>query len=179
MTVHKMIFAGFGGQGILLIGQMLAYAGMREGREVTFLPSYGPEMRGGTANCTVIISDHPISCPIIDKASCVVAMNLPSLLKFESMIEPGGKLFINTSLIEAEPARKDIEVYKVGATEAAKAEGNEKVANIVMLGAVIEQTGVVNAESIKKLLGETFSGTKASLLKINEGAFETGRKITF
>lgn len=173
---HKMIFAGFGGQGMLLIGQMLAYAGMREGKEVTFLPSYGPEMRGGTANCTVIVSDQPVSCPIIDEATCIVAMNLPSLLKFEETVETKGKLFINTSLIEERAKRDDIEIFNIGVTEIAKDEGNEKVANIVMLGAVVEKTGVVKIESIKQILKETFSGKKASLLAINERALETGRK---
>jgi len=177
MAVHRMIFAGFGGQGILLIGQMMAYAGMREGKEVTFLPSYGPEMRGGTANCTVIVSDGPISCPIIDKATCVVAMNLPSLLKFENTVETGGSLFINSSLIEAEAQRDDINVLQVNATEIAKEEGNERVANIVMLGAIVENTGAVKAESIREIIKETFSGKKASLLPVNERAFEAGRKV--
>ena len=177
MATHKMIFAGFGGQGVLLIGQMMAYAGMREGKEVTFLPSYGPEMRGGTANCTVIVSDNPISCPIIDKATCVVAMNLPSLTKFEDTIESDGSLFINTSLIEAEAKRTDINTFKVKATETAKEEGNERAANIVMLGALVEGTGIVKAETIEEIIEETFSGKKASLLAVNERAFEAGRKM--
>lgn len=177
MATHKMIFAGFGGQGVLLMGQMMAYAGMREGKEVTFLPSYGPEMRGGTANCTVIVSDDPISCPIIDKATCVAAMNLPSLSKFENTIESGGSLFINTSLIEASAQRMDIETFKVKATEAAKEEGNERAANIVMLGAVVESTGAVKADTIEKIIEETFSGKKESLLSVNKKAFEAGRKM--
>lgn len=179
MAIQKMIFAGFGGQGILLIGQMLAYAGMREGKEVTFLPSYGPEMRGGTANCTVIISDKPISCPIIDVATCVVAMNAPSLQKFENTLEAGGSLFINTSLIDNPVTREDLSVYNVAATELAKKEGNEKVANIIMLGAVIEQTKVVKPDSIMEIIRETFSGRKASLLSINEKALKVGIETVF
>lgn len=177
MTAQKFIFAGFGGQGVLLIGQMLAYAGMKEGKEVTFLPSYGPEMRGGTANCTVIVSDQSISCPIIETATCVVAMNLPSLLKFENIVEPGGKLFINSSLIDESVDRKDIDVYRVNATGLAKEEGNERVANIVMLGSVIERTGAVDVDSIVEIMEKTFSGSKAPLLEINKRAFRIGRNI--
>lgn len=177
MALHKMIFAGFGGQGIMLIGQMLAYGGMREGKEVTFLPSYGPEMRGGTANCTVIVSDQPVSCPIIDKATTVVAMNHPSLVKFESIVEDGGDLFLNSSLIEAKPEREDIKVHEVDATELAKQKGNERVANIIMLGAIIEKTKVLKPETIEALIEETFSGRRESLQAINKEAFALGRSL--
>lgn len=177
MALHKMIFAGFGGQGIMLIGQMLAYGGMREGKEVTFLPSYGPEMRGGTANCTVIVSDQPVSCPIIDKATCVVAMNQPSMAKFEAVVEKGGDLFLNSSLIDADSGRDDVKVHKVDVTELAKKEGNDRVANIIMLGAVIERTKAIKPETIEKLIEETFSGAKASLQEVNIKAFNLGRSL--
>ena len=108
MAVHKIIIAGFGGQGVMLIGQMLAYAGMLEGKEVTWMPSYGPEMRGGTANCTVIISDKEISSPVVSAATAVVAMNGPSLEKFEGLLVPGGDLFINTSIIDIPSSRTDV-----------------------------------------------------------------------
>lgn len=103
MTTHKLIIAGFGGQGVMLIGQMIAYAAMLEGKEVTWMPSYGPEMRGGTANCTVIVSDRKINSPIVSEATSVIVMNLPSLVRFENMVVPGGKLFVNRSLIKEKP----------------------------------------------------------------------------
>ena len=177
MALHKMIFAGFGGQGIMLIGQMMAYGGMREGKEVTFLPSYGPEMRGGTANCTVIVSDQPVSCPIIDKATCVVAMNQPSMVKFEPLVEDGGNLFLNSSLIDADPAKTGIKVNKVDVTELAKELGNDRVANIIMLGAVVEGTKAVKPETIELLIEETFSGPRAKLQEINKKAFALGRSL--
>lgn len=177
MALHKMILAGFGGQGIMLIGQMLAYAGMREGKEVTFLPSYGPEMRGGTANCTVIVSDQPVSCPIIDKATCVVAMNQPSMVKFAPIVEKDGDLFLNSSLIDANPERDDLKVHRIDVTELAKKEGNDRVANIIMLGALIERTKVVKPETVEQLIEETFSGARAKLQDINKRAFALGRSL--
>jgi 2-oxoglutarate ferredoxin oxidoreductase subunit gamma len=170
MATHKLLFAGFGGQGILLIGQMLAYAGMLEGKEVTFLPSYGPEMRGGTANCTVIVSDTPISCPIVDEATCLIAMNSPSLLKFEQIVAPGGCIFVNTSLVKDKVQRNDIEVHSVAATEIAKSLANERTANIVMLGAVVKHLGLVKLESIEKVMEKVFSEAKADLLAVNKRA---------
>ena len=109
----RMFFAGSGGQGTLAIGQMIAKAAMEEGREVTWLPSYGPEMRGGTANCTVVVSDQPIRCPLIDEADVLVVMNLPSLLKFEPMVVPGGLLFVNSDLVPQEPKRSDLRIHKI------------------------------------------------------------------
>jgi len=171
--VTKMFFAGSGGQGVLLMGQMITYAAMNEDKEVTFLPSYGPEMRGGTANCTVVVSDDkPVSCPLIYDADAVVVMNLPSLLKFESMVKPGGKLFINSSIVDREPTRTDIEVIKVPANELAIELGNARAANIIMLGAFRRGTNVVSAEAIDYMLRKTFSGRKASLLDLNLKAID-------
>lgn len=170
MATHKLIIAGFGGQGVLLIGQMIAYAGMLEGKEVTWMPSYGPEMRGGTANCTVIVSDKRISSPVVSEATAVVAMNLPSLTKFEGLVKPGGQLFINTSLIKAKPTRDDIEVYNVDANEIAVGLHNDKVSNMVVLGAIINKTGVVKIESIEKVMEKIFTGKKAKLLPVNKQA---------
>ncbi|MBR5741236.1 MAG: 2-oxoacid:acceptor oxidoreductase family protein, partial [Firmicutes bacterium] len=113
MATHKLMIAGFGGQGVLLIGQMIAYAAVKEGKEVTWMPSYGPEMRGGTANCTVVVSDKPIAAPLITEATAVVAMNGPSLDKFESMVIPGGDLFVNSSQPDCEAHRKDVNVHEV------------------------------------------------------------------
>jgi len=170
MATHKLIIAGFGGQGVLLIGQMIAYAGMLEGKEVTWMPSYGPEMRGGTANCTVIVSDKRISSPVVSEATAVVAMNLPSLTKFEGLVKPGGQLFINTSLIKAKPTRDDIEIYNVDANEIAVGLHNDKVSNMVVLGAIINKTGVVKIESIEKVMEKIFTGKKAKLLPVNKQA---------
>ena len=170
MATHKLIVAGFGGQGVMLIGQMIAYAGMLEGKEVTWMPAYGPEMRGGTANCTVIVSDKKISSPIISEATSVVVMNLPSLLKFESMVVPGGKLFVNTSLIKEKPVREDIEIYNIDANEIAVSLHNDKVSNMVVLGAIAGVTGIVGLDSIEKVMEKLFTGSKAKLIPLNKQA---------
>ncbi len=170
MTTHKLVIAGFGGQGVMLIGQMIAYAGMLEGKEVTWMPSYGPEMRGGTANCSVIVSDKRISSPIVTEATAVVAMNLPSLTKFESMIKTGGQLFVNTSLIKEQPSRNDVEIYNIDANEIAVRLHHDKVSNMVILGAIVNKTGMVKLESIEKVMEKLFTGKKAKLLPLNKEA---------
>ena len=170
MATHKLVIAGFGGQGVMLIGQMIAYAGMLEGKEVTWMPSYGPEMRGGTANCSVIVSDKRISSPVVTDATAVVAMNLPSLTKFESMIKPGGQLFVNTSLIKEQPSRNDVEIYNIDANEIAVRLHNDKVSNMVILGAIVNKTGMVKLESIEKVMDKLFTGNKAKLLPLNKQA---------
>lgn len=170
MAAVRLFLAGFGGQGILLIGQMIAYAGMLEGKEVSWMPSYGPEMRGGTANCTVIIGDKPIASPIITEAEILVVMNGPSLEKFESMLLPGGSLFINRSLIEKKSSREDVYNYYVDCNEIAKEIGSEKFANIVMLGAILRKTGVVSMESIEQVMEKMFAGSKAKFLPMNREA---------
>lgn len=170
MATHKIIIAGFGGQGVMLIGQMLAYAGMLEGKEVTWMPAYGPEMRGGTANCTVIVSDKRISSPIVSEATAVVAMNLPSLIKFEKMVKSGGQLFVNTSLIKEEPTRDDIDIYNIDANEIAVSLNNDKISNMVILGAIVNKTGVVKLESVEKVMEKLFVGKKEKLLPLNKQA---------
>lgn len=171
MSARKMILAGFGGQGVILIGQMIAYAAMYEEKHVTFMPSYGPEMRGGTANCTIVVSDKPIACPLVDSITDLVAMNYPSMLKFESMLEPGGTLFLNASLIEEEPNRTDVSVCKVHAAELAEELGNGKAANMVMLGAIVARTKIVSLSTVEKVMEEkVFTGAKAKLLALNKPA---------
>ena len=171
MATTKLFFAGSGGQGVLTMGQMLTYAAMYADMNATWLPSYGPEMRGGTANCTVVISpDKPVSCPLIYEADDVVVMNLPSLLKFESLVKPGGNLFVNSSLIEQKATRDDIHVYYVPANDIALKLGNARTANVVMLGALISVAPAVPVEMIYKIMGKTFSGRKAHLLDINKTA---------
>ena len=172
--LHQMISAGFGGQGVLLLGQLLAYSGMNEGKNVSWLPSYGPEMRGGTANCTVIISDEEIGSPVVVDADCVVAMNRPSLDKYENNVAPGGKLFINSSLIDQKAKRTDIEVYYIPCNEIADQLGNSRVANIVMLGAYLKKTGVVKPETLIKCMEEKLGKKKAHLIPMNEEALKKG-----
>ncbi|HOQ07348.1 MAG TPA: 2-oxoacid:acceptor oxidoreductase family protein [Clostridiales bacterium] len=158
MAQTDMIFAGFGGQGIQAAGKLIAYAGILEDKHVSFLPSYGPEMRGGTSNCHVIVSDEPIGSPILNSATVVMAMNRPSMDKFESYLEPGGILIYDSSLVNREPVRKDIKVFAIPATQIASEMGNLTFANIIMLGKLIKETGVVSAESfengLKKVLPE-------------------------
>lgn len=168
----RMFFAGSGGQGTLAMGQMIAKAAMEEGKEVTWLPSYGPEMRGGTANCTVVVSDRPISCPLIHEADLLVVMNLPSLLKFEDMVVPGGVLIINSSLVPEKARRSDIRVVEIPANEKAMELGNDKAANMIMLGAILKETGIVQPETVRHQLEVMFSGRKAKFLPLNQKALE-------
>ena len=168
------IFAGFGGQGVLLIGQLLALAGMNEGREVSWLPSYGPEMRGGTANCSVVVSDEPIASPVLSMADCVIAMNTPSLDKFESCVNPGGKLFINSSIIDKKATRTDIDVYYVPCNEIADSLQNPKVGNMAMLGAYLEATKAVEVKSILDALLYKLGEKKAKFIPLNEKAIQMG-----
>lgn len=167
MSTTKLFFAGSGGQGILLMGQMVTYAAMLEDKSSTFLPSYGPEMRGGTANCTVVVSDKPVSCPLIYEADAIVVMNLPSLIKFEPMVKPGGVLLVNSSIVDQPAKRTDIKVITVPVNEIAKELGNIKVANIVMLGALVRSTNVVSEKSVEAVMHKTFTGSKAKLIEIN------------
>ena len=168
----RLFLAGSGGQGTLTIGQMISKAAMDEGKETTWLPSYGPEMRGGTANCTVIVSDKPVACPVIDKTDVLLAMNLPSLLKFEHMIEPGGLLIINSDLVPEKPKRDDIRVLKIPANEAASQAGNDRAANMVILGAIIGQTHVVDPETVREEIRHMFAGRKEKYIPSNLAAFD-------
>jgi 2-oxoglutarate ferredoxin oxidoreductase subunit gamma len=173
---NDVIMAGFGGQGILLIGRMLAYAGMNEGKEVSWLPSYGPEMRGGTCNCTVVISDRPVGSPVIRSPRAVLAMNLPSLDKFEPDLRPGGVLLVNTSLIDREPRRSDVTVVRVPANEIALELGSPRSANMVALGAYVGATGAASFEQVVALIRESFAA-KPKLAEINVEALRRGFEI--
>jgi len=175
MLNEKVVCAGFGGQGVMSMGKLLTYAGMIEDKQVSWLPSYGPEMRGGTANCAVMVSDTLIGSPIIEKdATTVIAMNLPSLIKFEEELVPGGKLFINSSLIERKAERADIEVYYVPANEIAVSLGTGKAANMVMLGAYLEITKTVKSETVIEAFKKVFGPSKAHLVPLNENALLKG-----
>jgi 2-oxoglutarate ferredoxin oxidoreductase subunit gamma len=169
----KTIFAGFGGQGVLSIGLNFAQAGMREGKNVTYLPSYGAEVRGGTANCTVAISDEEIASPVASSPDFVIAMNQPSMIRFQNKIQSGGVLFVNSSLVEAEVSRGDIDVVKIPANKIAEELGNVKSANMVMLGAFIKKTNMVSLSSIMAGLLDALKG-KQRLIAINEKALQAG-----
>jgi 2-oxoglutarate ferredoxin oxidoreductase subunit gamma len=172
---QKVIMAGFGGQGIMAIGRLLAYAGMLEDKNVTWMPSYGPEMRGGTANCAVVVSEEEIGSPLISKdGTAAIVMNLPSMIKFEKELVPGGKLIVNKSLIDVEPTRNDLDVYYIPANELALELGNGKVANMVMLGAYLEITKAVEIESVLKAFVKVFGEDKSDLLPLNKEALLKG-----
>lgn len=170
--LKKLFFAGSGGQGALAIGQLIAKAAMEEGNEVTYLPSYGPEMRGGTANATVVVSDQPISCPLINECDVLVVMNLPSLIRFEPMVRRGGTLFLNSSLIPERAKRGDIKVIEVPANDEAKKLGVERAANMVMLGAILRETGIVTYETVYGELAHMFAGRKEKFLLPNRKAVD-------
>ena len=172
----EVIMAGFGGQGILLIGKMLAYAGMHEGKEVSWLPSYGPEMRGGTCNCTVVVSDKPVGSPVIRSPRAVLAMNLPSLEKFEPDIRPGGLLLINSSLINRGSDRKDLTVIEVPANQIATELGNPRGANMVALGAYLGATDAVSLDEVIAVIRETFAA-KPAVIDINIEALRKGYEL--
>ena len=173
--IQKLFFAGSGGQGVILMGQMTAYAAMYENKEVTFLPSYGPEMRGGTANCTVVISDKPVSCPLVYEADVVVAMNLPSMLKFQSEVKPGGLLLVNSSIIEEKSNRDDCDVVYVPCNHIAEQIGNPKGANVVFLGAyVAKKPDVIDEETIIEAIRVELGEKKARFLEGNIKALKAG-----
>lgn len=175
MLDERCILAGFGGQGIMLMGQLLAEAGMSEDKQVSWLPSYGPEMRGGTANCSVIIAEEPIASPIIvHNATSVIIMNLPSLDKFIPDLEPGGVAMVNSSLIEEKVSRSDVTAYYIPCSEIASELGNLKISNMVMLGAFIEATKCVDPESLLGAMQKKLGAKKAHLMDINRAAFEKG-----
>lgn len=172
----KTIFAGFGGQGVLSMGLSLARAAMLEEKYVTYLPSYGVEVRGGTANCTVSISDEEIASPVASAPEFVVAMNRPSLMRFQNQIQSGGVLFINSTIVEAEILRGDIEVVRVPAGEMAEKLGSQKSGNMVMLGRFIRKSNLVSISSITEELKNTLKG-KEKLIVLNEKALMAGYNL--
>ena len=169
----KTIFAGFGGQGVLSMGLNLAQAAMLEGKNVTYLPSYGAEVRGGTANCTVAISDEEIASPVASSPDFVIAMNQPSLVRFQNQIQSGGLFFINSSLVEAEISRGDIDIVEVPANSIAEELGSPKSANMVMLGAFTKKSNLVSLSSIIEALRNTLKN-KQKLIAINKKALMAG-----
>uniref|UniRef100_A0A7C4CB15 2-oxoacid:ferredoxin oxidoreductase subunit gamma n=1 Tax=candidate division WOR-3 bacterium TaxID=2052148 RepID=A0A7C4CB15_UNCW3 len=172
----ETVFAGFGGQGVLLAGKILAEVGMTLGREVVWLPSYGPEMRGGTANCTVIVADHPIASPIVSNPRDAVVMNRPSLEKFAPALQPGGFVVVNTSLINVRPERKDLRLVEVPANEIAIGAGTGRAANMVMLGAYVAATNVVPLEALLGQAKHEFAN-KPKLILVNVVCIEKGYEL--
>ena len=173
---HEIIRSGFGGQGIMAIGKTLAEAGMKEDLCVSWLPSYGPEMRGGTANCSVVISGEDIVSPMVLNPTELIAMNKPSLTKFESLVASGGMIFVNSSIAKEKAERTDIVSFYVPCLEIAGELGNMKVSNMVMLGAYIEATRLLKPETIREMLSHLFTGPKAGLVEINVEALRRGAK---
>ncbi len=171
---QQIIVAGFGGQGVLLMGQLLAQSGMMEGHQVSWMPSYGPEMRGGSANCSVVISDRPVGSPKVEDATAVLAMNLPSMVSFEKNVIPGGGLLYNSSLINIKPSREDIRAIAVPCNDIAAELGNDRVANMVMLGAYIELTKLFPLDTLVEALRLKLGPAKEKLIPLNRSAMEKG-----
>ena len=174
MASTSILLAGFGGQGVLFAGKFLAYKGMVQGKQLSWLPSYGPEMRGGTANCSVILSDTPVGSPIITNPDVLVAMNLPSLQKFVDTVVPGGKIFVDSALIDAKVERTDVEVFYVPATQMAKDAGFSTLANMILAGKVLKETDSVTFEGNKETLESFIPAKKANLIDVNCQALQAG-----
>ena len=175
---EEIIIAGFGGQGVLSMGMTLAYAGMVEGKNVVWMPSYGPEMRGGTANCTVVISDEKVSSPIINRYDTVVVLNQPSMEKFEDAVKPGGRLLYETNNIISQPTRTDIGIYSIPANQEAIILKNTKTMNMIMLGSILSLVPLVKVESILTALHKVLPDRHHHLIPINEQAIQRGLELT-
>jgi 2-oxoglutarate ferredoxin oxidoreductase subunit gamma len=171
---QEIVFSGFGGQGVMFVGQLLAYAAMDAALHVTWIPSYGPEMRGGTAHCYVVVSDQPIGSPIVRRPKIAVAFNNPSYDKYESVVAPDGLLVVNRSLVVRESARTDIDTLYVPATEIADEIGNAKITNIVLLGAMLARQSVLSIEQLKAALDGHIPAHRRSSLALNYQALERG-----
>lgn len=176
--LEEIIIGGFGGQGVMSMGQLLAYAGMMEDKNVSWIPSYGPEMRGGTANCSVTISDAPVSSPLITEPHTLIVLNRPSLEKFEQDVQPGGLLLINSSLIDIEPKRQDLKILKIPASEIANEKlHNGHVANMIILGAFVEITKAVSIDSVISALKKVLPEYRHKLIPLNRQALEIGSEL--
>ena len=172
-----VIMSGFGGQGIVSAGILLAYAGMVDGKHVTFFPAYGAEMRGGTANCSVVVSSEEVASPVVSSPDSVIAMNEPSLLKFEPALKPKGLLLINKSLVASQPKRSDLNAVTIDANKLAEEIGTVKCANMVMLGTLLKRTQAVSLESVIKTLPKVFPRAKKEMIDINVEALKKGNTL--
>ena len=174
MATSQILFAGFGGQGILFSGKFLAYNGLIAEKHVSWLPSYGPEMRGGTANCSVIISDTPVGSPIITNPDMLIVMNNPSLDKYEDAVVPGGKIFVDSSLIERKVKRTDVDVFYVPATSMAAEKGLDTLANMILVGKLIKESGIVDFTYVNAVLDKIVSAKHLDLKEFNHQALQLG-----
>ena len=172
--IVKTIFSGFGGQGVLMMGISLANSAMSKGYHVTYLPAYGAEMRGGTANCTVALSDEEIASPIASEPNYLIVMNAPSLFSFQNRVTSGGTIFLNSSIINDRPNRQDVKVFCVPCTDIAQELGNIRVANIIMMGVYIKKSGVVSPDVYLKSLESIMGSKKKSFMEVNRKAFAAG-----
>ncbi len=169
-----IIMSGFGGQGIISGGIMLAYAGMIEGKNVTFFPAYGAEMRGGTANCSVVVSSDPVASPVVGNPDSLMIMNEPSLARFEDSLKPDGLMIINSSLVNSKPTRTDITAIKIPVSDLAEEVGNIKTANMVMLGAYAKKTGAVSVDALKNSIAKVYVRANESMVEMNKKAIDKG-----
>ena len=173
--LEKVLFAGFGGQGMLLAGEFLAEAGMEEGKHVSWLPSYGPEMRGGTANCSVIVSDDPVGSPIVDHPDVLMVMNLPSLDKYENAVQSGGMIFVDSSLIERKVTRTDVKTFYIPATRMAAEGGITTLANMIITGKILKELGQFNDADVEAALHKVVSAKHPEMYDVNLKALQLGR----
>ncbi len=174
MSQTQFLFSGFGGQGILFAGKFLAYKGLMEDRQVSWLPSYGPEMRGGTASCSVILSDEPVGSPIVTRPDVLVAMNLPSLDKFENTVAPGGIILVDSTLVERKVQRTDVTTYYIPATKMAGDNGIGTLANMIIVGKLLSVLGEYDPDGITATLNKVISARKANMLDMNRTALQLG-----
>lgn len=174
MATTQFLFSGFGGQGILFAGKFVAYKGLTEDKQVSWLPSYGPEMRGGTASCSVIVSSEPVGSPIVSKPDVLVALNLPSLDKFENDVKPGGCIFVDSSLVERKVKRDDVKVFYIPATQLASDNGIPTLANMIVMGKMLKELGEYTQQGIENGLNKVISAKRADMKELNVKALELG-----
>ena len=172
----QILIAGFGGQGVLFAGKFLAYKGLMEDLQVSWLPSYGPEMRGGTANCSVVLSDTPVGSPIITTPDVLIAMNLPSLQKFVDSVVPGGQIYVDSSLIDVKVERTDVEVFYIPATQMAKTEGIASLANMIIIGSLLQNNSELSFTGTEAVVTKLVPPTKAALVELNMKALLLGKE---
>jgi len=174
MASKNFLFSGFGGQGILFAGKFLAYKGLIDNKQVSWLPSYGPEMRGGTASCSVIVSDEPVGSPIVSNPDILIAMNLPSFDRYENAVKKGGMIFADSTLIERKAVRDDVTVYYIPATRLASENGMPTLANMIIIGKILKVLDDFNEESVRASLGKVISAKHADMLEVNLKAMQIG-----
>ena len=170
----KTIFSGFGGQGVIMMGYLLATAGMYEEKNVTCLPSYGAQVRGGVANCTIVVSDEEIASPVASEPEFAVLMNNPALFQYQNQVQSGGTILLNSSMIESRPVRGDLDIIEVPANELARKLGDDRVTNMVMLGAFIKKSALVSLDTAARVIKDTFSNRNPGILKLNKSALQLG-----